>query len=623
MNRLLLLLCCVCWCYSPAQAQFLTLVEESTTGKHIDTIPTDKTAIVDINSRIRIRINAALLEDEMFRFQGVAVQDSRLVRLKKLNQLLRHQNAILEMLNTTFSDRDKTKIALRDYQKFATLLDDLMEEIENDDELIELIDNPEMDMKALDFDGPYPLFLIDFLEQEAQAVRESLLADLGTDGQIDSSLVVYFRLGAFIKNKSGGRPIHIENFDDYVMDEYFEIERFGTPLGEDEKIEIARNKSLNDSIQINNLRLGGHFKELVRLEATELFPSDSSRINLKRAYKRALGTLSLKSLTKPAAQVLLNNELSLEQVNRLYNFSISTYKTVAQGFPDDLLENNTFTDNLDELVNLALGSYKSYAEDVSLYATTTNSFLPDGNIAGLPELSIVEKNYAGYVDSLETDIKNIKNIFTRVLELLQPFKKSYLENEEFTAQVRRFMVGNMPAEGFIELKGIGERKAGDEILIKAVLERGTSKKNPNYESREIYRRYVHLARVSPYFRMSGSLVLANPYARAKSPQVALANKFQFAPTYGIFMKWGSRKSKFYNDFINLGVGMGFTSPDFDLDGTPEFGAGLMITGMRDILSVGWGWNFGLDTPYSFIGFNLPFTVGALPNSATSSTVFGN
>lgn len=625
MNRLIILLCCA-YCYAlpiAAQVPFLTLVEESTTGKYFDTIPANKAAIVDINSRIRIQINAAALEDEMFRFQGIAAQDDRLTRLKKLNTLLRHQNAILEMLNTTFSEPDKTKIALQDYQQFAILLDDLMEEIENDDELIELVDNPEMDAKFRVFDGPYSLFLINFLQEEAQSVRASLLADMGADGQIDSSLIVYFRLGAFIKNRSGGRPVHVENFDDYVIDEYFEIERFGTPLGEDEKIEIARHKRLNDSIQLNNLNLAGHFKELVRLEVTELFPSDSSRLNLKTSYQRALRTLNIDPLTKPAAQVLLNNELSLEQVSRLYNFSISTYETITEGFPDGLLQNNAFIDNLDELVNLALNSYKAYAEDVSLYATTTNSFLPDGNIAGLTELTNVEGNYENYVDSLKTDIDNIKNIFERVLQLLQPFKKTYLENEEFTEQVRRFMVGNLPAEGFIELKGIGERKAGDEIVIKAILERGTSKANPNFESHEIYRRYVHLARISPYFRMSGSLVLANPYARTRSPQVALANKFQFAPTYGIFMKWGSRQSKFYNDFIGIGAGLGFSSPDFDLDGTPEFGAGIMITGVRDILSIGWGWNFGLDTPYSFIGFNLPFTVGALPNASTSSDLLGN
>ena len=142
--------------------------------------------------------------------------------------------------------------------------------------------------------------------------------------------------------------------------------------------------------------------------------------------------------------------------------------------------------------------------------------------------------------------------------------------------------------------------------------------SPNYEYKEIYRRYISMARISPHLKMAGTLVLANPYNRLNSASVELENKFQFAPSYGIFMKWGSRKSKFYNDFLTLGVGAGFSSPDFNLDGTPEFGAGIIITAFKDILSAGWSWNFGVDTPYSFIGFNLPFTVGGLPgvNSAT-------
>ncbi|MEL6942081.1 MAG: hypothetical protein AAFO82_05380, partial [Bacteroidota bacterium] len=122
-----------------------------------------------------------------------------------------------------------------------------------------------------------------------------------------------------------------------------------------------------------------------------------------------------------------------------------------------------------------------------------------------------------------------------------------------------------------------------------------------------------------HLKMSGSLVLADPLNQTSiASPIKLENQFQFAPNYGIFMKWGSRKSKFYNDFLSFGVGLGFSSPDFNLDGTPEFGAGIMLTGFRDILSFGWSWNFGVDAPYTSIGFNIPFTVGGLPGAGAAT-----
>ena len=169
----------------------------------------------------------------------------------------------------------------------------------------------------------------------------------------------------------------------------------------------------------------------------------------------------------------------------------------------------------------------------------------------------------------------------------------------------------------IELRYIGERRTGDEILIKAVLEKGNDPNAKGFENKELYRRYITMERISPHIRMSGSLILANPMRRDNvNPDL---KKFQFAPTYGIFLKWGSRKSHVYNNVVNFGVGVGFSSPDFDLDGTPEFGSGIMITGFNDIISAGLGYNFGNETPYSFIGFNIPFSIGGLPTTSLSTS----
>ncbi len=613
----------------PCQAQFtpsskmIVLMEESTSGKYFDTLPASGPAIVDINSILHIKIDPVALEDEMFRFQGVSGADSRLKKLKQFNELLRNQNEILKLISEKFSD-DVTP-TLEDYKELASQSDFILDGIENrlDDKLYTELTSPAMEKQFSSFDGPYIVFVINFLAEKAQRLRDQLMAKYSGNGKADSTLQVYFRLGAFIKNKSGGRPIHVENFDEIAPDAYSEISRFSAPIPEEERKELNVTELLNDSIQTNSAGITYAFKRLVKARVDNLFPSDTSRVKLKTVYQAKMVELNRSNITKPAARVLLDNDLNLSRVEQSYTLVTEVYQQFAGNFPQGLLSSENFDQTFDKFSNLVTDAYTRFKTDVSLYEKSPTSLRDNGEVPGAPDLIIVLDAYDSYVQSLEEDIKAIKALFNDIRNMLDPFRKGYLENENFSEQVTRFSVGKVPPTGLIELKYIGERKPGDEILIKAVLERGIKEGNRNYEQKILLRRYVTMSRVAIHVKMSGSVILANPYNRASTPAVALQNQYQFSPTYGIFMKWGSRKSKFYNDFVAFGAGLGFSSPDFNLDGTPEFGAGIMLTGFRDLLSAGWGWNFGLDTPYSFIGFNLPFSIGGIQSAAPDGLLEGN
>ncbi|MEM8527845.1 MAG: hypothetical protein AAGG68_24600 [Bacteroidota bacterium] len=597
-------------------SNILTLIEESTTSKYRDTIHQEDAGIVDINSRILIKVNIAEVEDQMFRYQGIGAKDERLIKLRKLNELMRSQNEIVGLLNEKFNERAKKNATLSDYQQLATLLDDLYEEIESDDVIGEIINSPETDRRFNQEGGTFVLLVFDILAEQAQALREELMQEIVVDGKVDSSLMVNFRLGAFIKNKNGGRPIHIENFDDLTPDAYIEISRFDAPLSEEEEKALLKNKDLKDSLQLNMNSLTGNMKSIVQAKMDELFPSDSSKVKLRTVYQSSIDFLTQQDETRPAARVLLVNEFELKRVNRLYSFAMENFEKFANLFPKDLLEGDSYYESFQNFGDLVQSAYDAFHNDVTEYGNNSNF---GENIPGLEQLNLVDATYSTYNDGVQRDLKGVQKLIDELKHLLSPFRKSYLENEEFTDAVRRFTVGNIPPEGFIELKGIGERRAGDEILIKAIMERGSDESNPNHEKRILYYRYISMARINPHLKMSGSLVLANPIEQTSiASRVELENNFQFAPNYGIFMKWGSRKSKFYNDFLGFGVGLGFSSPDFNLDGTPEFGAGVMVTGLRDILSFGWSWNFGVDVPYTFVGFNIPFTVGGLPSLGTGT-----
>lgn len=604
----------------PSHAQLtpsgiFTLMEESTSGKYMDTLPKTGPAIVDINSILHININLAALEDEMFRFQGISGSDARLEKLKTFNTLLQNQNLILKLINEKFSGSATPTMA--DYKELATQSEFIMGGLEDnlDDELWDELTSPAMEQQFRTFDGPYIVFVINFLAEKAQLLRESLTEQLNVNGEADSSLLIFFRLGAFIKNKSGGRPVHVENFDDISPDSYSEISSFSAPLSDAEKKELNKTRLLNDSIQSNTGQATFSFKQLIKSRADKLFPSDTSRVKLKTVYRSKMTELNQSNATKPAARILVDNELNLGRVDQFYTLATETYQQFAGNFPKELLNGDSLDQTFDRFSRLVNNSLNQLKGDVSLYEQSGSRLSSGEPPPGVPDLDVVVNAYDSYASSINQDISGIKSLFSDIRSILDPFRKAYLANEDFSDQVLRFTAGSIPPTGLIELKYIGERKAGDEILIKAVLERGKKEGNRNFEQKVLLRRYVTMSRVAVHVKMSGSVILANPYNRASNPAITLQNKFQFSPTYGIFLKWGSRKSKFYNDFVAFGAGLSFSSPDFNLDGTPEFGSGIIITGFRDLLSAGWGWNFGLDTPYTFIGFNIPFSIGGIQSAS--------
>ncbi|MEM7657679.1 MAG: hypothetical protein AAF399_16225 [Bacteroidota bacterium] len=459
-------------------------------------------------------------------------------------------------------------------------------------------------------------FIVYVVQQKADSMREELTQAFGYDAQNqDSSLLVYFRLGAFLKNQSGGRALHVENFDTYEPGEFSEIERFGTPppVSEAENAEIAKSVELANQMLESNESMMESFQRRIKEAPDQLLSS-------KPVFEEVLaGVKSLRERVKNQ-ELNLKIDLSLrldENANKL-DLVRDAYAFVSTNLSQPLTPESflSISEELGNKLDLSITQAQTDFQSLSKQAKDENA-----DPTTLEQLDQLTQQYDGLRTSIQTDIANLKRYFEDARGLFSLFKKSYVETEEFAEEVKRFQPGNIPQEGFIELKYIGERKPGNEILIKAIMERGTNPKAPNYEQREVYRRYISMRRVSAHVKMSGSLVLANPYNKANNLNVTIPNSYQFAPAYSIFLKWGSRKSHFFNDFINLGVGLNFTSPDFNLDGTPEFGAGAVITGLRDWVSAGWGWNFGVDAPYTFVGFNIPFTVAGFGSS--NGSVQGN
>lgn len=586
-----------------AQPEFVTLIEERASGK-LDTMFADEPAIVDINSIIRLKIELTEVEEALFGFQGISSSDTRLKSLRTLNDILRYENQILDLLESD----------LRDKQNFFTLV-----ELENS--VYDLIDkNPaladEVDSEPVqeeyrkyseDGKNPYILFLLQYLEAKADEIRATFLQELGVDN--DSADLVFFRLGAFLKSRTGGRAIHVEHFDDIDKGPYTEKKSFfGKPLGEEEIAALRENKSLVDSLTVNFTQSQLSIGQTIKAKSQNLFPSRAKYRELRSTVKLAVDNIKEETQAtqtdSTSTPVLLDKitQLGLDDVATFYTSFSSQFEQIGLGVE----KQNPLQ------VEYLLGVLTSIENVVDAPDITFLEKPEEGNVVS-SNLTEVKNSFVSYKEAVKKDVSDLRSFLNSVVSVLNVFKKPYLESEKFSEKVKRFTAGNIPETGYIELRYIGERKKGDEILIKAVLQKGIDEEP---EEREVFRRYISIQRVDPHVKMSGSLILASPMNRRQmifDGRISEdLSEFQFAPTYGIFMKWGSRKSHFYNEFVQFGLGLAFSSPDFSLDGTPEFATGVMATAFRDIISGGIGWNFSQGAPYSFVGFNIPFSIGGLP-----------
>lgn len=599
---------------------YLKVTEISTNSRYQGVIESNH-GIADHESELVITLVRAEIEERMLIMQGTSRSDARLENLRTLNYLLDLQTDIQERVNELVKlDQSGQEKPFDKIKELAVLENQVIQEILSDSALaVEVNGRMEEYLIAVSQNPSYTFieWLFSFLTEKADVLRQSFLTDLGIEESTDSSMLVFFRLGAFVQNKQGGNPIHVENFDTYSPEQYSQSLSFSQPISEEEKEALATNvvsgQNLQQAFQTGRLR----FEELMKSE-DELFSSRMIYDTLKMMMQAEQQSLSsLQPVDEEALQVINQANLDLQQVEFGYQLVTGAFENLSTGFIPNSSTVQEFQLVLTRLQNVVDTAANRYDRLISGYAASQDSGSPSSRMSSLESL---QGRFAQYRASVAADISKLSSFLGRAVGLLNPLRKNSLENAGFSEEVRRFTLGTLPDKGTITLRRTNARP-GDDIVIRAVLQRGRSPRDRYYEEVELSRRVIRLDRISPHLKMGGSLILAQPYnPTMTSDTVALSTNFQFAPSYTIFLSRGSRTSRFYNQFLGFGLGLGFSSPDFNLDGTPEFGVSAMVTGLQDIVSAGWGWNFGVDTPYWYVGFNIPFTVGGIPNLGTSQAV---
>jgi len=534
--------------------------------------------IIDINARLDISVSK---RDLIAKIGNTFPEYARVKTLEgeinALDRALRNQGAILSILEDQIHDVDSVA-------KFVGLTVDFLEIVQQNTFLSE-----RYDALATDFfqnqrsfeEGALDTYILQNLDGDLRQLQLQL--EDQKDFRYDISMV------AFKRDEQGGDRVHIENFDTYEEREYVTIPRWVTTLSDEQR------QQLNDLARIaeeNNAKSVRVFDEL-KEKLLQFLPDTSCVEENKNAFKSFL--------TDPTNGERLTEALK-ETGNHLIG-KVETYLDFYRAFLSNL-EQLTITTSLD-----IVQQFQVLLQNTNQIQIDINDF--NSLVSAISELANEIKGLTNNANQCLIGLKKELNDLHANLRVLMNQQKRYVANRAFGEEVLKFGTNNIPEKGHIKLKGTGPRSNGDELEI-AIYLRIPQEGEGATEKRHLLEEQVYTMQlIGVRSEVAVGLIMANP-----SEDSFLGGngerEFYYAPSASLLLKFGSRKSYFYNEWLDFGVGLNFASTDFNTDGDPEFGTGLIVTAFRNVLSLGYNYNVALDTPYWFFGVNLPFTIPGLP-----------
>lgn len=389
---------------------------------------------------------------------------------------------------------------------------------------------------------------------------------------------IQFSIAAWRRDASGGLRIHVENFDRFEEGEFFYVRRWMTTLSENDRQQLENFHQLAQGLNED----ASQVLEAYKTKILETYPS----IECIQAIPVEMDSAIL--MASADLQTLLHQfkEGATDQIVPIF----MSLRSELVSWPA------TKAPDWKGRMSITLDKLRAISD--SLQASVGDSIL-QGNI---------------HLINVNTCLQQTLTDIQRIQDLIQKFPYTYLNklrlnSEELAEEILAFKLNEIPPMGLIDLEFTGQRRVGDELLIKAVFRLPNDTTEFKSTGHPIEIRRIKMVLIGGHTLSKVGLVMANSYTLDPPPD---SPDFRFAPSAALLLKFGSRKSHFYNNFLDPGIGINSAAPDFDLDGTPEFSVGIVGTIFRDIISVGWNWNFNLDKPNYFLGIHLPFNLPGVP-----------
>ena len=551
-------------------------ITETNRDKSLEIHPQGK-QIIDINSRLELTLSKEkLIAAIESRFPQFARPLQLNQQIEQLGQALADQEMILATLDNQVQNIQTQAAFFESMDNFLTLtqnnevLEQRHEELSGAYFSSESLQN-EMSMEAYIFGN---------LTEDLSAFQEEL-------AQADADKYT-ISLVAFKRDKQGGDRVHIENFDTYTEREYVTIPRWVTTLNDDQRQQL---EELAKKAEENNKKTISIFEGLKAWFLENFKSADCFKVQFSeiKAFVNDPEVANQLTQSVKSAATKLINELEA------YVVLIDLFKTNFGGLTitSPFAISDQFSSIITQFSAVRINLQTLDAELANIAALVTRA---QGLMVGVQSC----------IKQFDSDLEKLQ----RAWLVMASQQKRYIQNKAIGKEVLKFSLDDLPEKGYINLKGTGSRRNGDELLVELLLREPAEYKNVTEKSHRLEQRSMVMQLIGARSEVAVGIILANP--NNSSVDFDLERNFYFAPSASLLLKFGSRKSYFYNEFIDLGVGLNFASPDFDTDGSPEFGTGIIVTAFKDILSVGYNYNVTLDTPYWFFGVNLPFNFPGIP-----------
>lgn len=530
---------------------------------------------IDINSTIHIALKTDEIKSEAAKWINIKT-NLPVERIKSLSLILQKRADLINEIRFQSSEIKEERASLK---KFANDVLPLLIIVSSLDEnnIIRIKANKIFSVGEKDASITYMNFF-NMLQDEINSISEEYK-------KVVDENKVFFRLGAFLNQTA----VHLEGFDSFKNGDYFFVQPFVTSISEDEKKEFDKYKELAKDANDNAAKA---FKNKIKEAIMPLIDS------LKQAVKIRFNS-SINSFESANAAV---SEIKNEIRDEIGNCKNEISKFIASV---DLLIAAINEVGKADYVNNILTNLQNTS--ISFLELKTNL---DKSVVKMSTLIPVEGR--AVFDNFKKGFEEGKKAFEDIVSDAKAFLDSNIQlntrlsdnlNESFLKlgdEVNKIPLDNIPDETTLDLKYTGNRKNGDRLYLKAVLDRilpGNTKveeKTIDFTSIGLYQIKLHNS-IDPVLLMVDNT----------SGQFPSKKQFQYDPSYSVLFKKGFRKSTFYNNFIEIGLGVNIATLDFNSDGNPEVGIGIVASFFKDYIQFGYGRNIGVDQNYWFFGIRLP------------------
>ena len=569
-----------------AHAQIIEVNElvNSSTQK----IALGKYNIVDINSKLEISLNTAVLSEKISRNNKANTQ--LLAQLDELNFILANQIEIMKILNDSCKQASQHK-SIKILGTYSVLMNEFYNRIVKNESLRNEADDLFTDYfeKRSTLDKTlYPspqAYVIKNLSLNAQAIINQLK-------QSDELNKVNIQLVAFLNTKANpNQKVHIENFDTYAAGEFYTVNRWVTSFSDNEI------KAFNSAG-----KLAGELNDVVTNSVQGLNKVLSDNLSSYRSIENILE--QLKKISAESDSLFKNNEaaanLFIENIETELDSFIKLFDKLIQPTAANVNVLNQYNGIRNDFIN----KVKIFPSEIdSLF----NLFMIQLTQANEPLIALKD-SIDKCVIYIKHDAEMINGMGNYVANIFTPFKNSADSANAIGTEVINYSIGQLPDFGIVDLKTTGIRENGDELEVKVVISNSANESMPS-KAETIECQTLVLQQVNLYSESKVSLILASPLS--KNTKVQLENRFQFAPSGSLLFKFGSRKSRTWN-YLEPGLGINMSTPDFNLDGTPDVAFGAVFSIVKGLAMVGWSYNIQTDSPFWFFGLSLPFSIPGAP-----------